>query len=77
MFNKRLRETRMKRGYTQQYMADSINVALRTYQCYETGTRSPSFTSLVDIADTLNISTDYLLGRDKYLKSVNHPSDLT
>lgn len=75
MFNKRLRDMRMKRGFTQQKMADNINVALRTYQCYETGTRSPSFESLVEIADILNISTDYLLGRDKYLESINYPFD--
>lgn len=70
MFNQRLREMRMKRGFTQQNMADSINVALRSYQCYETGTRNPSFDLLIQIADTLNASTDYLLGRDDYLKSL-------
>jgi transcriptional regulator with XRE-family HTH domain len=71
MFNQRLREMRIKRGYTQQYMADAIFVALRTYQCYETGTRRPSFDLLIRLADTLNISTDYLLGRDEYLKSLD------
>ena len=70
MFNKRLREMRMKRGFTQQNMADAINVALRSYQCYESGTRTPSFDLLIQIADKLNISTDYLLGRDDYLKSL-------
>lgn len=75
MFNKRLREMRMKRGFTQQNMADKINVALRSYQCYETGTRNPSFDLLIKIADILNISTDYLLGRDDYLKSCGVPFD--
>lgn len=75
MFNKRLREMRMKRGYTQQKMADSIDVALRSYQCYETGTRNPSFDILIKIADVLNISTDYLLGRDDYLKSPEVSAD--
>ena len=69
MFNKRLREMRMKRGFTQQRMADGINVALRSYQCYESGTRTPSFDLLIKIADTLDVSTDYLLGRDDFLKS--------
>ena len=69
MFNKRLREMRMKHSLTQQNMADTINVALRTYQCYETGTRTPSFELLIKIADTLDVSTDYLLGRDDFLKS--------
>lgn len=69
MFNKRLREMRMKRGLTQQNMADKLNVALRSYQCYETGTRTPSFSLLILMADILDISTDYLLGRDDFLKA--------
>lgn len=75
MFNKRLREMRMKRGFTQQNMADNIGVALRSYQCYETGTRNPSFDLLIQIADALNVSTDYLLGRDDYLKSLATSAD--
>ena len=70
MFNKRLREVRVKRGLTQQNMSDKIGVALRSYQCYETGSRTPSFDLLIAIADTLEISTDYLLCRDDYLKSL-------
>ncbi len=70
MFNKRLRQMRMNRNLTQQNMADNINVALRTYQCYETGTRNPSLDLLVQIADILTVPTDYLLGRDEYLKSI-------
>lgn len=69
MFNKRLREMRMKRGFTQQNMADRIGVALRSYQCYETGSRNPSFELLVLIADTLEVSTDYLLCRDDFIRS--------
>ena len=69
LFNKRLREMRMKRGFTQQNMADMLSVALRTYQCYETGSRSPSLELLVHIADILDISTDYLLCRDDFIQS--------
>lgn len=70
MFNKRLREMRMKHKFTQQNMADKLNIALRSYQCYETGTRSPSFDLLIRIADILNVSIDYLLGRDEFLISL-------
>lgn len=76
MFNKRLREIRMKRGLTQQKLADSIGVALRSYQCYETGSRNPSLELLVQIADVLEVSTDYLLGRDDYLKSLGVSFDV-
>lgn len=63
MFNKRLRSVRMHRNITQQAIADTIGIALRTYQCYEQGTREPSLTTLVKLADALDISTDYLLCR--------------
>ncbi|WP_337366367.1 helix-turn-helix transcriptional regulator [Phascolarctobacterium sp.] len=69
MFNVRLREKRMEAGLTQQKISDLIGVALRTYQCYEGGTRSPSYDLLVKIADILNVSTDYLLCRDNFIKA--------
>lgn len=69
MFGKRLRAARMARKITQQRLADSLNIALRSYQCYETGTRTPNYTLLVNIADTLDVSIDWLLGRDEWLES--------
>ncbi len=69
MFCKRLRETRMTRKLTQQKIAEIVGVALRTYQCYEQGTREPSLSMLVELADALDVSADYLLCRDKWLKN--------
>lgn len=62
MFGKRLREVRIRTGRTQQEMAAMINVALRSYQKYEEGSRNPSFDTLVSIARTFNVTTDWLLG---------------
>lgn len=75
MFNKRLREIRMKRGFTQQRLADSVDIALRSYQCYETGTRTPNYELLVQLADILDVSLDYLMGRDEFMKSHAIPFD--
>mgnify|MGYP001080835744 FL=1 len=75
MFNKRLREMRIKRGYTQQHLADSVDIALRSYQCYETGTRTPCYDLLIRIADILDVSLDYLMGRDDFMKSHAIPFD--
>lgn len=68
MFGKRLRAARMARKYTQQRLADTVDIALRSYQCYEQGTRYPSYDLLVQFADILEVPTDWLLGRDDYLK---------
>lgn len=67
MFNKRLRASRMSRKLTQQALSDSVGIALRTYQCYEQGTREPSLDMLIRLADVLEVSADYLLGRDSSL----------
>ena len=69
MFNKRLRETRMKCGLTQQKMADELKITLNAYQKYEQAERSPSLDCLVKIADIFEVSTDYLLCRDKFIQS--------
>lgn len=70
MFNQRIRSLRMKRRFTQQFMADHLSITLVTYQKYEQGTREPSFATLVRIADLLNAPTDYLLARDEFMKSL-------
>lgn len=70
MFNKRLRILRMKNKYTQQNMADMLDVALNTYQKYEQADRTPSFDCLIKIADIFKVPTDFLLGRDDFLKSL-------
>lgn len=70
MFGKRLRSIRLNRGYTQQYVADNIQISLRTYQRYEQGTVQPPYDTLILLSDLLIVSTDWLLGRDDFLKSL-------
>lgn len=69
MFGQRLREMRMLRHYTQQQLADTLNIALRSYQKYEQGEREPSFAMLIYIANILDVSIDYLMGRDDFLRA--------
>lgn len=75
MFNKRLREVRMKSGFTQQNMADKLGISLNAYQKYEQAERSPSLECLVKIADIFDISLDYLLCRDAFIQSHEAFSD--
>ena len=67
MFGQRLNETRKLKGLTAQQMADYLSVGLRTYRNYESEGSYPDFEKLVRIADKLDVSTDYLLGRDNFL----------
>lgn len=67
MFSERLRECRMKRKITQEKLADTVGIALRSYQCYEQGVRRPSYEVLVKLADVLEVSLDHLLCRDDFI----------
>lgn len=70
MFNQRLRAARMKRGFTQQKMADLLSLSLNAYQKYEQAERNPPLDCLIQIADILEVPTDFLLGRDGFLQSL-------
>jgi len=63
----RLRELRLKEGYTQEQCAGKINVAQSTYAGYETSKSIPDLPTLIKIADLYGASLDYLSGRyDKH-----------
>lgn len=70
MFNKRLRALRIKHGFTQQQMADTLNLSLNAYQKYEQAERMPTYDCLIRIADLFSVPTDFLLGRDEFLRSL-------
>jgi len=59
----RFKELRVKRNITQVDLAKQINVKQETISAYESGKALPSAEALIKIADYLNTSTDYLLGR--------------
>lgn len=60
-FSKRLKETRIKRGKSQEEMAIALDISRPSYTAYETGKSYPKFENLIKIAEELNISIDYLV----------------
>lgn len=62
MFSERLRFLRESRGMTQIELAKKIGVAPTTYRNYENTSREPNYDTLVNIANHLDVSCDYLLG---------------
>lgn len=70
MFPARLRARRRKMHLTQQNMADMLSLSLNAYQKYEQNERFPAADTLVKIADILECSIDFLLGRDSFLESL-------
>lgn len=62
-FTERLGEARKQKGLKQREMAKHLKIGVRSYQNYEGGQRRPDYETLVAIADLLDVTTDYLLGR--------------
>ncbi|MEY8436041.1 helix-turn-helix transcriptional regulator [Streptococcus hyointestinalis] len=65
IFAERLKEKRLEKGITQQEIADKLHVNRVTYTNWEKGNREPNFKNLIELANLLETTTDYLLGRSK------------
>ena len=63
VFNERLRALRKERGMTQAEVAEKISIAYRNYQRLEANGNTPNFSNLVQLADLIDVSMDYLAGR--------------
>lgn len=59
----RLKIAREKKGLTQRQLAALLKAAPSTVALYETGDRNPDPVMLTKLADVLECSVDYLLGR--------------
>ncbi|MDR1330210.1 MAG: helix-turn-helix domain-containing protein [Oscillospiraceae bacterium] len=61
---KRIKALREIKGWTQEVLADRLNIARNTLTKLEGGFRDFKSTELLEIARVLDVSTDYLLGRE-------------
>lgn len=62
----KLRELREKRGWSQRYVANKLNMKQSsTYANWEYGLRDPDTEMLSRLADLYEVGTDELLGRTK------------
>lgn len=69
-FRERLKEERLALGLTQKQIAEQLGISHKTYCNYEQKSshrRYPDLDLLIKIANVLDVSIDYLVGRtDKY-----------
>lgn len=66
IFASRLKELRLEKGHTQQWVAGKLNIKQQSYARYEYGTGEPSLDTLKNIATIFEVSADYLLGLTDY-----------
>lgn len=55
MFKDELKKLRLQRGWTQEKLAEIMNVGKSTISMYENGNRTPDFETLEEIADIFNV----------------------
>lgn len=60
----KLKELRLKYGFSQRKVAKYLKVSPSIISGYETGERTPSAEMLLALSDLYRCSTDYLLGRE-------------
>ena len=70
VFPERLRIARQTRDLNQETLAKRANLQPSAISHFETGTRKPSFDNLRRLADALDVTTDYLLGRVEEMQDV-------
>ena len=58
---KKIREARLKKGYTQQVLAEKADVAEMYISQIERGLKMPSMNLFIKIITALDISSDYIL----------------
>lgn len=71
----KLKKLRKEHGYTIQFVCDSVDIPLRTYQNYEYGKREISAEAILKLCNFYGVTTDYLLGRPD-AKPPDDPVDL-
>ena len=58
----KLRSLRIEKNLTQKQVADRIGLAISAVSSYESGSRYPTYDTLIKLARIFHVSTDYLLG---------------
>lgn len=62
IFAERLKECRVKKGLTQEQLANVFGISKNSVFCYETDRREPGIDTLTQFAQYFEVTADYLLG---------------
>lgn len=75
-FGMRLKELRVRKGFSQSTVANRLGVSVKTIYRYENNTLSPSLGTVKQIALLYNTSIDYIMGlEDDPVISVRNLTD--
>ena len=71
----RLKNLRKSKGLNQQELADLIGASKSLISCYESGKRNPSLENIISFMEIFGVTSDYLLGADNLIKTVENDDD--
>lgn len=72
-FPKIVKMLRIQNKLTQKDVSESLRVSVITIQNWEKGTKSPSMSAIISLANLFGVSTDYLLGMTTGKESSTQP----
>lgn len=61
VISQNIRNARIERGLTQEEIAESVGVSTEYYGQIESGNKAPSLETLLNIAECMNVSIDFLV----------------
>ncbi len=68
----KLKKTRLKKNFTQEYLADMLNVSQKTYSNFENNKTTPDFPQMEEISKILEVSVlDFLSGDNMTINNTN------
>ena len=65
IFSERLKRLRKEKKLTQKELAEQIGISQKSYSHWETGKNEPSLENLIKLVDLLEVSIDWLFGREQ------------
>lgn len=65
-FSERLKEIRMENGLSRKQLAEMCGTCVRNLSYWELGQRECDFNMLIKLANALDVTVDYLIGRTDF-----------
>ncbi|HGI3718502.1 TPA: helix-turn-helix domain-containing protein [Streptococcus agalactiae] len=62
-FPQKLKELRKEKKLTQTELASKLNIIQKSYSNWESGKAEPTLDNIIKLANILDVTVDYLLGR--------------
>ena len=74
MLQDNIKRFRLAKGWTQEELAEKLNVTRQTISKWEQGINEPNIDTLRNLSETFNVSIDELIGKEKQKKENRFPS---